>query len=82
MDVWVRVAGLLIAIIGYLYLRAAFGEVRPYFQWTVEARPVVFLACVVLVLLGQTQPSLILFGAVDLVGAAWMWWALRTTSAG
>jgi len=77
-DFWLRLAGGLIAIIGYLYLRAAQGNVRQYFQWTVEARPAVLLVTVAFVLLGYSPPILILFGVIDLVGVAWMFWALRS----
>lgn len=77
-DFWIRLTGGLIAIIGYLYLRAAQGDVRQFFQWTVEARPLVLIVTVAFVLLGFSPPVLILFGVIDMIGVVWMWWALRS----
>ena len=77
-DFWIRLVGGLLAIIGYLYVRAAQGNVRPFFRWSVEARPVVLVVTIVFVLLGLSPPILILFGVIDALGAAWMWWSLRT----
>jgi hypothetical protein len=75
-DFWLQMAGALVVAIGYLYVRAAQGEVRAFFRWSIEVRPVVFLICILFPLLGKTQWSLALFGVLDLVGAGWMLWAL------
>jgi hypothetical protein len=54
------------------------GECRPFFRWTVEVRPVVLIVTIAFVLLGFSPPILILFGAIDAIGAAWMWWSLKS----
>src|SRR5262245_40571723 len=76
-EVWIRVAGYLAFAIGYYYLRAARGDVRPFFGWTVQARllvPPLFAAFVLLRLAGR---PLLLFAAPDLAGALWTALALR-----
>jgi hypothetical protein len=38
LDVWVRMTGMVVCIIGYYYLRAAAINFRPLFVWSVHAR--------------------------------------------
>lgn len=77
-DFWIRLFGGLLAIIGYLYLRAVQDNVRPFFRWSAEVRPVVLVVTMAFVLLGFSPPILVLFGAIDTLGAVWMWWSLRS----
>ena len=79
-DFWSRWAGGLLTAIGFLYLRAVLGDVRPFFRWTVEGRPVVLLVAIALVATGQTQWPMIGFGVMEVLGALWMGWALRTSA--
>jgi len=83
-EVWVRIVGMLIVFLGYYYLSAARGEVTPFMRWSVHARPFVIVFFAVFVALGWAKPQLILFGAVDLVGAIWTYLGLRAgaTAAG
>jgi hypothetical protein len=45
----------------------------------VYGRPVVIVVFAGLVLLRLAEPTLILFGAIDLLGAVWTAWALRSS---
>jgi hypothetical protein len=76
-EVWSRVVGLLALLLAFYYVQAARADLRPFFQWTVYTRVVIFLAFAALVAAGLAAPSLALLGAVDLAGAAWTAWALR-----
>jgi len=78
-EVWIRVVGLLAAILGYYYVQAARHDLLPFYRAYVPARVFSFVSFVALVLLGLVKPSLILFGAVDLSGAAWTFFALRSS---
>jgi hypothetical protein len=76
-EVWIRVAGMLVLFLGAYYLLAALAELRPFFRWSVPVRASVIVFFAVFVLLGLAPPVLLLLGAVDLAAAAWTWLALR-----
>jgi hypothetical protein len=78
-EVWLRVVGLLAAILGYYYVQAARHDLVPFYRASVPARAVAFLGFVTFVLFGLVKPPLILFGVVDLSGAVWTFLALRSS---
>ena len=75
-EVWIRVVGMLVLIIGFLDVVAGRTDLVPLFRASVLARglvPVVFVAFVI-----EGAPvQLLLFGAADLAGAVWTAVALR-----
>jgi len=76
-EVWIRVVGMLVGILGVYYLQAARASLAAFYRWTVPVRlsvPVFFGA---FVLLELAPPALLLFGAVDAAAALWTWAALR-----
>ena len=79
-DIWIRVVGMLVLLLGFYYSQAARQEMTEFFQWTVYARSSVILFFTAFVLLGLASPPLILFGAVDLLGAIWTGLALRAST--
>ena len=76
-EVWFRVVGLLVVILGYYYLQAARFELVSFYRATVTARVFVLLGFAAFVLLGFVKPVLILFGVIDCIGAAWTFLGLR-----
>lgn len=76
-EVWIRVLGILTLAIGFYYHQTGSKNIAAFFPFTVVVRVFVFLSFVVFVLLKYAAPSLILIGSVDLLGAAWTWWALK-----
>ncbi len=80
-EVWIRVAGMLVFIIGYYYVRAATDkkDMTNFFRWTIYARTSVLVFFTVFVLLNYVKPILILFGVIDLAGAIWTAQALRSS---
>jgi len=78
-DVWVRVVGLLSAILGMYFLYCAQADQRRFFQATVIARLMFFSGVTTFVLIGLASPVFVLFGVVDLLGAGWMQLALHAT---
>ena len=78
-DIWIRVVGMLVLLLGFYYSQAARKEMTEFFQWTVYARSSVILFFTAFVLFGLASPPLILFGAVDLLGAIWTGLALRAS---
>ena len=81
-EVWIRVVGMLVLILAFYYSQAARKELTVFFQWTVYARASVIVFFLTFVVLGFAKAALILFGAVDLLGAIWTGLALRSSSKG
>lgn len=77
-EVWIRVVGMLLFLLGYYYLQAARAKLYEFFLWTVYARAsiIVFLICFVLA--GLSSPVILLVGIIDLLGAIWTGLALRS----
>jgi len=76
-EVWIRVLGAIITILGFYYLFTARREAKDFFWATVWGRPAVIVFFTAFVLLDLAEPILILFGVVDLLGAGWTFAALR-----
>lgn len=76
-EVWIRLVGLLAGILGMYFVNAARAGDRRFFGNTLIARLVFFSGVTIFVLLGWASPLLVLFGLIDLAGAAWTWLALR-----
>jgi hypothetical protein len=74
-EVWIRVVGMLVFLIGYYYIRASRNEKEmiKFYRWTVHARSSVVVFFIIFVAFGLVKPILILFGIVDLLAALWTW---------
>ncbi len=81
-EVWIRVVGVVVLLIGYYYVRAATNEegLTNFFRWTIYTRSSVIVFFTVFVLLNYIKPTLILFGVIDLAGAIWTALALRSST--
>lgn len=76
-EVWIRVVGVPVLVIGYLAFMVSGIEVKDFFRWSVHTRlavPIIFGA---FVLLSFAPPALLLFGAIDAAGALWTAASLR-----
>jgi hypothetical protein len=80
-EVWIRVVGVLVFCIGYYYHRAGAGNIQAFLKHTIPTRVIVFLSFTAFVLLKFVPPVLIIFGAADLAGAVWTWFALKKDAA-
>jgi uncharacterized membrane protein len=76
-EVWVRVVGLLALILGVYFLNSARANDRRFFWDTVLGRVMFCTGVILFVMAGWGSPVLILFGLIDLAGAAWTWTSLR-----
>ncbi len=76
-EAWIRVAGVLVVVIGCYYLLAARSESVWFYRATGPARSFVCLSFCAFAVLRLAHPALALFGSVDLGGAAWTFFALR-----
>lgn len=76
-EVWIRVLGLLLLVLGYYYVVVALQDLKSFFIHTVYGRVLAFCVLVGLAATGIAPPMLASFGVVDLLAAAWTWRALR-----
>lgn len=76
-EVWIRVVGMLVLLLGYYYNGAARHELTPFLRWTVHARLSVLAFFIAFVVLGYAPTVLIVFGAIDAAAALWTAVALR-----
>lgn len=75
-EIWVRFAGLLLLLLGYLYLQAGRHQLIPFLRWSVHIRILSFLAFIVLWLLGIAEVIVLIFAVVEIGGALWTWFSL------
>ena len=80
-ESWIRVVGLLALVLAFFYLQAARSDVEFFFRWTVVTRPAAFVIFTLMVILKLAEPPLVLTGVIDLLGALWTGWALRSSPA-
>jgi hypothetical protein len=76
-EVWIRVVGVLAFGLGFYYHRTSVQNNVAFFKLTVPTRVFVFIAFTAFVVLKYVPPILIGIGAVDLLGAAWTYYALK-----
>ena len=76
-EVWIRVVGVPVLVIGYIIFMASRIELFAVFRWSVPARLSVLAFFVAFVAMGLAPPILMLFGAADAAGAIWTAVCLR-----
>jgi hypothetical protein len=76
-EIWIRVLGLLVMIVGIYYLSCARNEIQSFFQVSVFGRVAFCIGLVTLAFLNVGASTLIVFGLIDLAGAVWTWRSLR-----
>ena len=81
-DVWIRVVGMLVVLLGFYYSSAARAELTAFIQWTVYARASVILFLASFVVAGLAPAILLLIGVVDLAAAGWTQVSLKADRAG
>lgn len=80
-EVWIHVVGVIVFMLGVYAWVAGKHENRPMLEASVYTRSFVFLAFTTFAVIGLASPTLIVFGIVELVGAMWTYFALRTDAA-
>lgn len=79
-DVWVRVTGMLIAILGVYYTLCARHEITYFFKLSIYGRIVPSVTFSVFVLFGFAKWPLILFSLIDISCAIWTAIVLRNAN--
>ena len=75
-EVWIRVLGLILSVVGAYYITAGLQEYIVFMWVTVFGRAGVFAGFTILAIAGLAKPMLILFGVVDLLMGVWTLLAL------
>jgi hypothetical protein len=73
-EVWIRVVGMLVLILGYYDFMASRAEDTGFFRWSVHVRLFAAVMLGIFVATGLAPAILILFGVID--GAAALWTAV------
>lgn len=76
-EIWIRVLGALALVLGYYYWVCGTAGAKAFFKASLVGRILFCALCILLVLLAGAPLQLILFGAIDAMGAAWTAYALR-----
>lgn len=70
-EPWIRVVGILIAVLAFYYIFAAQNELTSFFLATVIGRFAIFISFIVLVATKKAPTALIMFGIIDGLGGLW-----------
>ena len=79
-EPWIRIAGMLVMVIGMLDVACARREQTGFFQATVYTRTFALIVFAAFAVFGIAPRVLILFGLIDAAGALWTHLALRKSS--
>ncbi len=80
-EVWIRVVGLLVVFTAVYYYVCGRQNVGVFIRATVPVRLGFAAGMALLAALRLGGAALFLFAALDVLGAAWTWWALRAAMA-
>lgn len=80
-EVWVRIVGWTLVVLGIYYVQSARHGFRPFFGWSAVIRVLQFGFFCVLVAAGIAPPVLLAFSAVELASGIWTLVALRREAA-
>ncbi|PJZ77683.1 hypothetical protein [Leptospira neocaledonica] len=76
-DVWVRVVGLTLIILGYFYFRMGQDNIRPFLKLTTHSRSFQFVVLVIFVLLGWIHPMILLPSGFEFLCGVWTFFLLK-----
>lgn len=76
-DIWIRIVGMILVILGYFYFMAVKEKAYNFYRWTAYGRFPIFFVFLSFVLLKMAPSILLLFGAFDTGCAIWTGVSLR-----
>ncbi len=76
-EVWIRIVGMLILMLGVLYFNAAKLQLHGLYKFMAYNRIAVLFFLIAFVLLGWTVAPLIIFGVIDAASGIWTLSELR-----
>jgi hypothetical protein len=79
-EVWIRCLGIVVFNLGLAYIIVAPSNNTLFLTYSAYARASVLVWFLIFYFIGLAPAQLIIFGVIDLVGAAWTYAALRKGS--
>ncbi|EPG72889.1 PF09838 family protein [Leptospira fainei serovar Hurstbridge str. BUT 6] len=76
-DVWVRITGLCLMILGYFYFNMGNQNVRPFLVLSTHTRTFQFIILGIFVALEWIGPTILIAGGVELLAGIWTFFELR-----
>ncbi|MGI9384505.1 MAG: hypothetical protein ACR2PO_15235 [Methyloligellaceae bacterium] len=76
-DMWVRLVGVLSAVMGGFYVMAVQADMERFYAWTVPARLATGLFLFAMAALGHVGLAIVIFAALDMVSGGLTWLALK-----
>ena len=77
-TMWVRLCGAFFLDLAFYCIQAARSDQRTFMRWSVKTRPLSIMFLVAFVAGGLENPSILIFGVIDLLATLWTVLALRT----
>lgn len=77
-EVWIRLVGLSVTILGVYYILCARKNLTDFFAWTIPIRLLQFFVILSLVLLSYAPLMLLAFSLIEFLSAFWTWYAMRS----
>ncbi len=77
---WARLLGLLVLILGGYYIISGKNNLLPFIKATVHLRIFFLLCCILLFVTGQMPKEILPLGVIDLLGAVWTQFSLKSSS--
>ncbi|WP_238325516.1 DUF2065 family protein [Leptospira inadai] len=76
-DVWVRITGLCLMILGYFYFNMGIQNVRPFLVLSTHTRTFQFIILGIFVLVKWVGPTILIAGGVEFLAGIWTFFELR-----
>lgn len=81
-EIWIRIVGILVLILGYYDFMASRTEDAAFFRWSVHARLFAAALLIIFVVSGLAPAILLLFGLIDGAAAFWTRLSLKQDMSG
>jgi hypothetical protein len=76
-EVWIRLVGMLVLILGTFYMVAGRNNLTAFFRWTLVTRTTAVFFLLGFIFARLASPFILVFWLGDLAGAIWTFLALR-----
>lgn len=76
-EIWIRIVGLLMLVIGFIDFMVSGNEIQIFFWWSVYARLAVTIFLIVFIVFVSAPSVLFIFVVIEAIGAIWTGLCLR-----